>query len=121
MQVRALGVVNFSQRGTTIAGLANSWPDCHSLPPKPALVGVPGVGAACSFLTRCAPMPRYFFNVHFAHHVARDPVGVEVADLVEAVNQARKARAEIMHEDELAQLWLEIVDERGLVLARVGA
>jgi hypothetical protein len=26
-----------------------------------------------------------------------------------------------MHEDELAQLWLEIVDERGLVLARVGA
>ena len=66
-------------------------------------------------------MPRYFFNVHFAHHVARDPVGVEVANLVEAVNQARKARTEIMHEDELAQLWLEIVDERGLVLARVGS
>jgi hypothetical protein len=68
-----------------------------------------------------ASMPRYFFNVHFDHHVARDPIGVEVADLVEAVNQARKARTEIMHEDELARLWLEIVDERGLVLARVGA
>ena len=38
-----------------------------------------------------------------------------------AVNQAQKARADIMHEDELAHLWLEIVDERGLVLARVGA
>src|SRR5688572_6300862 len=68
-----------------------------------------------------ASMPRYFFNVHFDHHVARDPIGVEVADLVEAVNQARKARTEIMREDELARLWLEIVDERGLVLARVGA
>ena len=67
-----------------------------------------------------APMPRYFFNVHFDHHVARDPVGIEVADLTEAVNQAQMARAEIMHEDELVQLWLEIVDERGLVLAKVG-
>ena len=65
-------------------------------------------------------MPRYFFNVHFDDHVTRDPVGVEVADLVEAVNQAQKARAEIMDEDELTHLWLEIVDERGLVLARVG-
>jgi hypothetical protein len=66
-------------------------------------------------------MPRYFFNVHFGDHIARDPVGVEVDDLVDAVNQARKARAEIMHEDGLALLWLEIVDERGLVLAKVGA
>ena len=65
-------------------------------------------------------MPRYFFNVHFDRHIARDPVGVEVADLAEAVTQAKKARAEIMHEDDLAQLWLEIVDERGLVLAKVG-
>ena len=65
-------------------------------------------------------MPRYFFNVHFDHHVARDPTGVEVADLAEAIHQAQKARAEIMHEDELGQLWLEIVDEGGLLLARVG-
>ena len=68
-----------------------------------------------------APMPRYFFNVHIDHHVARDPVGVEVDDLADAVNQAWKARAEIMAEDELVRLWLEIVDEHGLVLARVGA
>ena len=65
-------------------------------------------------------MPRYFFNVHFGDHVARDPEGVEVDDLVDAVKQARKARADIMHEDELALFWLEIVDARGRVLARVG-
>jgi hypothetical protein len=65
-------------------------------------------------------MPRYFFNVHFDDHVARDPVGVEVVDLTEAVSQAEKARSEIMREDELDRLWLEIVDEHGQVLARVG-
>jgi hypothetical protein len=64
-------------------------------------------------------MPRYFFNVHFDDHVARDPIGVEVRDLAEAVNQAQKARTEIMYEDELDRLWLEIVDESGQVLARV--
>jgi hypothetical protein len=65
-------------------------------------------------------MPRYFINVHFDDHVARDPVGVEVADLAEVVNQAKKARAEIMHEDELVNLWLEILDERGSIVAKVG-
>jgi hypothetical protein len=48
------------------------------------------------------------------------PVGVEVADLAEVVNQAKKARAEIMHEDELVNLWLEILDERGSIVAKVG-
>ena len=65
-------------------------------------------------------MPRFFFNVHFDDHVARDPVGVEVADLAEAVEEAEKARTEIMHEDELDRLWLEIVDEKGRTLATVG-
>jgi hypothetical protein len=65
-------------------------------------------------------MPRYFFNVHFDDHVARDPVGLQVPDLAEAVSQAQNALAEIMHEDELDRLWLEILDERGRVLARVG-
>ena len=64
-------------------------------------------------------MPRYFFNVHFDEHVARDPVGVDLPDLAEAVNQAQKARAEIMYEDELDRLRLEIVDENGTVLAMV--
>ena len=65
-------------------------------------------------------MPRYFFNVHFDDHVARDPVGLEVPDLAEAVSQAQNALAEIMQEDELDRLWLEILDESGRVLARVG-
>ena len=66
-------------------------------------------------------MPRYFFNVHFDHLIARDPIGLVVADLAEAIRQAKKTRAEIMNEDELSRLWLEIVDEDGLVLAKVGA
>ena len=53
------------------------------------------------------PMPRYFFNVHTEEHVARDPVGVELPDLAEAINQAKAARAEII-EDDLDRLWLEI-------------
>lgn len=65
-------------------------------------------------------MPRFFFNVHFDDHVARDPVGVEVPDLAEAVEEAEKARIAIMLEDELDRLWLEIVDEKGRILARVG-
>ena len=64
-------------------------------------------------------MPRYFFNVHFDEHVARDLVGVDLPNLAEAVNQAEKARAEIMLEDELDRLWLEIVDENGTILAMV--
>ncbi len=47
-------------------------------------------------------------------------MGVDLPDLDEAVNQAQKARAEIMYEDELDRLWLEIVDENGQVLASVG-
>jgi DNA polymerase III sliding clamp (beta) subunit (PCNA family) len=65
-------------------------------------------------------MPRFFFNVHFDDHVARDPIGLEVPDLAEAVKEAEKARTEIMHEDELDRLWLEIVDEKGRTLATVG-
>jgi hypothetical protein len=65
-------------------------------------------------------MPRYFFNLHFDDHVARDPIGVEVPNLTEAVAEAEKARTEIMHEDELDRLWLEIVDEEGRTLATVG-
>lgn len=65
-------------------------------------------------------MPRFFFNVHFDDHVARDPVGVEIPDLAKAVEEAEKARIAIMLEDELDRLWLEIVDENGRILARVG-
>lgn len=66
-------------------------------------------------------MPRYFFNVYIGGEVARDPVGVELADLSEAVTEAQKARAEIMDEDALDRLWLEILDENGGILAKVGS
>jgi hypothetical protein len=66
-------------------------------------------------------MPRYFFNVHFDHLTARDPEGLVLADVTEAVRQAQKARAEIMREDRLSRLWLEIVDEDGRIVAKVEA
>jgi hypothetical protein len=65
-------------------------------------------------------MPRYFFNLHFDGDVSRDPVGVEVRDLEHAIAEAKKARAELMDEEVLDQLWLEIMDESGRVLAKVG-
>lgn len=65
-------------------------------------------------------MPRYFFNLHFDDDIARDSIGVEVSDLDHAIAEAKKARAELMDEEALAQLWLEIIDESGHVLAKVG-
>ena len=65
-------------------------------------------------------MPRYFFNMHFHGDIARDPIGIEVANLDDAIAQAKEARAEIMDEEALDHLWLEIMDERGRVLAKVG-
>ena len=65
-------------------------------------------------------MPRYFFHMHFDGDVARDPIGIEVADLEQAIAEAKEARAEIMDEEAVDQLWLEIMDESGRILARVG-
>ena len=65
-------------------------------------------------------MPRYFFHIHFGGDIARDPIGIEVADLEHAIAEAQEARAEIMHEEALDQLWLEIMDESGHVFAKVG-
>ena len=65
-------------------------------------------------------MPRYFFHMHFDGDVARDPIGIEVADLEHAIAEAQEARAEIMDEEALDLLWLEIMDEHGRVLAKVG-
>ena len=64
-------------------------------------------------------MPRYFFHLHFEGDVARDPIGIEVADLDQAIAEAKEARAEIMAEEALNHLWLEIMDESGRVLAKV--
>ncbi|HEY8245693.1 MAG TPA: hypothetical protein VIG38_00200 [Hyphomicrobium sp.] len=65
-------------------------------------------------------MPRYFFHLHFDGDVARDRIGVDVADLDAAIAQAQKARREIMEEDALDHFRLEIRDEAGRVLAKVG-
>ena len=65
-------------------------------------------------------MPRYFFNCYFDGAVARDPIGIEVADLEHGIAEAKSARAEIMDEEALDQLWLEIMGENGRVLAKVG-
>ena len=65
-------------------------------------------------------MPRYFFHIHVDADVARDVIGIDLPDLNEAIAEANKARVEIMDEEALDQLWLEIMDERGRVVAKVG-
>ncbi len=65
-------------------------------------------------------MAWYFFHIHADVEVARDAVGVDLPDLNHAIAEANKARVEIMDEDALNQLWLEIMDESGRVVAKVG-
>ena len=65
-------------------------------------------------------MPRYFFHLHLNGDVARDPIGIEVIDLEHAIAAAKEARDEIMDEEALDQFWLEIMDESGRVLAKIG-
>jgi hypothetical protein len=65
-------------------------------------------------------MPRYFFHVHCDDEVHRDHVGLELPNLRNAVAEASQARAEIMTENELDELWLEIMDQSGRVVAEVG-
>ena len=65
-------------------------------------------------------MPRYFFHMHFDEEVARDPLGIDVSEFKAAVAEAEKARLEIMKEEALDHLWLEIMDETGRVVAKVG-
>ena len=64
-------------------------------------------------------MPRYFFHVHVGDKTERDTTGLELPGLTEAIAAAQRARLEIMTEDELDQLWLEIMDETGTIVARI--
>ena len=66
-------------------------------------------------------MPRYFFHVHFGKMIERDTVGLELSALDDAIADAEQARIEIMLEDALDELWLEIVDQSGSVVAMVPA
>ncbi len=64
-------------------------------------------------------MPRYFFHVHMEGTVEPDVVGLELANLRVAIVCAHRARAEIISEDGLGQLWLEIADKNGRILAKI--
>jgi len=64
-------------------------------------------------------MPRYYFHVHFDDHDEPDLNGLELPNLATAIEEARRARAELMTENELDQLWLEIADQNGRVLTKV--
>ncbi len=66
-------------------------------------------------------MPRYFFHVHLGETVERDTMGLEFPTLDDAIADAKRARAEIMLEDALDELWLEIMDQSGKVVAMVPA
>ena len=65
-------------------------------------------------------MPRYFFHIHVDEEVVRDPIGIDVRDLKHAIAEANKARLEIMDEEALDQLWVEMMDQSGRVVAKVG-
>jgi uncharacterized protein DUF6894 len=58
--------------------------------------------------------------IHADDEIARDPIGIDLPDLNHAIAEAKKARVEIMDEEAFDQLWLEIMDESGRVLAKVG-
>ncbi len=64
-------------------------------------------------------MPLYFFHLHFCGDAARDPIGLDLPTLNEAIAQAEEARIEIMAKDNLKQFWIEIADQSGHVLATV--
>jgi hypothetical protein len=66
-------------------------------------------------------MPRYFFHVHLGETIERDTIGLELSALDDAIADAEQARIEIMLEDALDELWLEIVDQSGSVVAMVPA
>ena len=66
-------------------------------------------------------MPRYFFHIHIGEKVGRDTMGLELPTLDEAISDAERARIEIMLEDALDELWLEILDQSGKVVAFVPA
>jgi hypothetical protein len=65
-------------------------------------------------------MPRYFFNLHLDGDVARDPIGIEVPDLDSAIADVQRARAELIDEEAIDELRLEIMDEHGRIVAKVG-
>lgn len=52
--------------------------------------------------------------------MARDPIGIEVPDLDSAIADVQRARAELIDEEAIDELRLEIMDEHGRIVAKVG-
>ena len=71
--------------------------------------------------SRHGSLPRRCRDISFMftwiETVGLDTVGLELADLCQAIASAHRAIVEIMNEDALGQLWLEIADEGGRILA----
>ncbi len=51
--------------------------------------------------------------------MGQDTIGLEFPSCGEAIKAAEKARIAIMREDAIDDLWLEIVDETGNVIAMI--
>ena len=64
-------------------------------------------------------MPRYFFHVHCASRVKPDWLGRELPSLNDALAYAEEARLEIMLEDAVENLWFDITDQSGNLVATV--
>ncbi len=64
-------------------------------------------------------MPLYFFHLHFGGDVARDPIGLDLPTLDEAITQAEEARVEIMAKDNLRHLWIRFADRSGHIIATI--
>ena len=64
-------------------------------------------------------MPKFFFHSRRGSSVEVDRLGVDFANLQDAVADARRARHEVMAEEDLDQLSIEIADQSGRVLAVV--
>jgi len=65
------------------------------------------------------PMPRCFFHVHLGATIEPDTIGLELPTLEDAIADAQIARIEIMLVDALDELWLEIMDQGGTIVAMV--
>ncbi len=64
-------------------------------------------------------MPLYFFHLHFGGEIEREPIGLDLPTLDEAVAQAEEARVEIMAKDNLKHLWIEVADQSGHIVATI--
>jgi hypothetical protein len=69
-------------------------------------------------------MPRYFFHVHGADFVDKDPVGFEYPNLDAARDEAREFVNDLLHDAAAEGVELkervELTDDDGRVLLRIG-